>query len=178
MKTREFLKTKTLTREMVDRFLDPDKDMWSAFDAELGYVVQSYVSRDGVDRSFTVANFSPSGQRKIVNFVEQPTRINTYGNSFTQCKQVNNGEAWQEYLAAHLGEPIRNFGVGGYGVFQAYRRMLRVESSDRSAEYMILNIWSDDHFRSVYKFNGLHYPDPGFTIPWAHLRLNPETRLR
>ena len=26
------------------------------------------------------------------------------------------GKTWQEYLAAHLGEPLRNFGVGGFGV--------------------------------------------------------------
>jgi hypothetical protein len=43
-------------------------------------------------------------------------RINTYGDSFTQCAQVSDGETWQEILAAHLGEPIGNFGVSGYGV--------------------------------------------------------------
>jgi hypothetical protein len=53
-------------------------------------------------------------------------RINTYGNSFTQCHQVSDGETWQEYLAAPLGEPIRNFGVGGHGVFQAYRSTLHL----------------------------------------------------
>ena len=56
---------------------------------------------------------------------DRPCRMNTYGDSFTQCHQVSDGETWQEYLAAHLGEPVRNFGVGGYGVYQAYRRMLR-----------------------------------------------------
>ena len=29
---------------------------------------------------------------------------------------MNDGETWQEYLAAHLREPIRNYGVGGYSV--------------------------------------------------------------
>ena len=47
------------------------------------------------------------------NCEEKACRINTYGNSFTQCHQVSNGEAWQEDLAAHMGEPIRNFGMGG-----------------------------------------------------------------
>ena len=36
-----------------------------------------------------------------------------------------------EYLAAHLGEPLRNFGVGGYGVYQAYRRLVREERPPR-----------------------------------------------
>ncbi len=37
-------------------------------------------------------------------------RINTYGDSFTECEQVGDGQTWQEYLAGHLGEPVRNFG--------------------------------------------------------------------
>ena len=54
-------------------------------------------------------------------------------------------------LAAHLGEPIQNFGVGGYGVYQAYRRMLRMEATDNGAEYIILYIWGDDHYRSLLR---------------------------
>jgi hypothetical protein len=32
--------------------------------------------------------------------------------SFTQYHQVSDGETWQEYLAAHLGEPVGDFGIG------------------------------------------------------------------
>jgi hypothetical protein len=38
---------------------------------------------------------------------------------YSDCHQVSDCETWQEYLAGHLGEPIRNFGMGGYGVYQA-----------------------------------------------------------
>ncbi|MDP6042551.1 MAG: hypothetical protein QGG64_28625, partial [Candidatus Latescibacteria bacterium] len=48
-------------------------------------------------------------------------------------------------------EPIRNFGMGGYGTYQAYRRMLRTEQSDLSAKNVILYIWGDDHFRSLMR---------------------------
>jgi len=72
-----------------------------------------------------------------------------YGDSFTQCHQVSDGETWQEILAAHFGEPIRNFGVGGYGVYQAYRRMRRIEATTDSALYVILNIFSADHVRNL-----------------------------
>jgi hypothetical protein len=50
-------------------------------------------------------------------YADKKCRINTYGDSFTQCHQVSDGETWQEYLAAHLGEPVRNFGMGGYGAY-------------------------------------------------------------
>jgi hypothetical protein len=84
-------------------------------------------------------------------YVGRPCRINTYGDSFTQCHQVSDGETWQEYLAAHLGEPIRNFGMGGYGAYQAYRRMVREERTDHGAKYLIFYIWGDDHIRSLLR---------------------------
>lgn len=191
--TREFLRDAVLSKEMVDRFLDPDALNFTAFDAELGYVPRNYVQRDGVDGSHTINRFLPSGARKPLNFVGLPCRINTYGNSFTQCNQVNDGESWQEYLAAHFGEPIRNFGVGGYGVYQAYRRMLRMEKTEFASEYLILNIWSDDHFRSIFKWRWLPKFEYEFVrilhggvssknetwdlfgTPWAHIQLDTES---
>ena len=54
-------------------------------------------------------------------------------------------------LAGHLGEPIRNFGMGGFGVYQAYRRMIREEQTASSVEYLIFYIWGDDHVRSLLR---------------------------
>lgn len=186
----DFLAEATLTREVIDRFLNPNAHNWAKFDSELGYILNDSVVQDGIDGSYSIYRYHESGERKILNFAKQPCRINTYGNSFTQCHQVSDGETWQEYLAAHFGEPIRNFGVGGYGFYQAYRRMLREEKKQPS-EYVILNIWSDDHFRSIYKWRWIHIPGFRQNIPmknlseteacmfhanpWAHLRLNPET---
>ena len=136
--TREWLSKATLTKEMVNRFLDPDaRNIW-AFDSELGFRVRSCIRKDGVDGSQIVTHIEPSGERRMVNCADRPCRINTYGNSFNMSQQVSDGESWQEYLAAHLGEPIRNFGVGGYGVYQAYRRMLREERTESAAEYIVL----------------------------------------
>lgn len=189
---REFLRDATLTREIVDRFLDPDALNITVFDPELGYRPRDFVTQDGVDGSYTINRFLPTGERRPLNFVGLPCRINTYGNSFTQCIQTSDGESWQEYLAAHFGEPIRNFGVGGYGVYQAYRRMLRTEKTESAAEYVILNVWSDDHFRSIYKWRWLpkfQYEDSRevhgtvssknetwyfFGTPWAHMHFSPE----
>src|SRR5256885_2648577 len=68
--------------------------------------------------------------RTSIMYADRPCRINTYGDSFTQCHQVSDHETWQEYLAAHLGEPIRNFGMGGYGFYQAYRRRSEEHTSE------------------------------------------------
>jgi hypothetical protein len=41
--------------------------------------------------------------------------------------------------------------MGGFGVYQAYRRMLREERSAHGAEYVMLYIWGDDHIRSLLR---------------------------
>ena len=47
--------------------------------------------------------------------------------------------------------------MGGYGVYQGYRRMIREERTDHGAEYLIFYIWGDDHipkFRIVCPSSG------------------------
>ena len=191
LNTSQFLKQAMLTRAMVDRFLDKKAHNWAKYDPELGYLLRAGVVRDGVDNSFTIGHYDSGTARRQVNYARQPCRINTYGNSFTQCHQVSDGETWQEVLAAHFGEPIRNFGIGGYGVYQAYRRLLREEQTSAAADNIILNVWSDDHWRSMYAWRWLHIA--GFrrgldqtdmsdeqawmfhANPWSHLRFNPTT---
>ncbi|NND31916.1 MAG: hypothetical protein HKN76_04940, partial [Saprospiraceae bacterium] len=135
--------------EEIDVFLH--RDSWVQFDPEVGYILGNFLPHDGMDNSLTISTTEPDGYRTSYMYRGKPCRINTYGNSFTAGNQVSDGETWQEYLAAHLGEPIRNFGVGGFGVYQSYRRMIREESTSRGAKYNILYIWGDDHFRSLLR---------------------------
>jgi hypothetical protein len=136
------------TRE-IDVFLH--EMSWAQFDPEVGYVLGNFMPRDGMDGSSTFSTVGPNGARTRFLYRGKPCRINTYGNSFTLCHQVSDGETWQEYLAGHLGEPVRNFGMGGFGFYQAYRRMLREEQTDHAAEYVMLYIWGDDHVRSLLR---------------------------
>ena len=147
----EFIKGSVLRKDEVDLFLDPERPSWAQFDPELGYILGHYMPRDGLDGSLTISTSTPNGARTSVIYAGRPCRLNTYGNSFTQCHQVSDQETWQEYLAAHLGEPVRNFGMGGYGVYQSYRRMVRTEQSPDAAEYVLLYIWGDDHHRSLLR---------------------------
>jgi hypothetical protein len=145
----QFLREGAVPRATIDRFLRGPS--WAKFDPELGYVLGNDLPSDGVDGSATISTTGPLGARTSFMYAGKPCRINTYGDSFTQCHQVSDGETWQEALAAHLGEPIRNFGMGGYGAYQSYRRMVREESTDHGAEYLIFYIWGDDHIRSLLR---------------------------
>ncbi len=145
----QYLKESAVSRELIDRFLRGPS--WAQFDSELGYILGNYLPADGIDGSATLSTVQSNGARTSFMYAGKKCRINTYGDSFTQCHQVSDGETWQEYLAGHLGEPVRNFGMGGYGVYQAYRRMIREERTDHGAEYLIFYLWGDDHIRSLLR---------------------------
>ncbi len=147
----KYLRDSALPKGTLDTFLNPDEYSSAQFDPELGYILGNNMPRDGLDKTRTISTVQANGTRTAFMYTEKTCRINTYGNSFTQCSQTSDGETWQQYLAAHFGEPMRNFGVGGYGVYQAYRRMLKEEKTDHAAEYLVLYIWGDDHIRSLLR---------------------------
>ncbi len=175
------------TREMVDHFIrrhDAATDIpqnlsgimcnnaKSTYDAELGWLLCDGVRHSGVDGSREFYAYEADGARRVVHFADRPARLHTYGNSFTHCDQVSDGETWQEYLAAHLQEPLRNYGIGGYSVYQAYRRLRLVEER-HPAEYIILNVWDDDHYRNLDAWRSIRMGRQGrFTLP--HLRVDLE----
>ena len=176
----EYLKERR-PRAVIDGFLRGPS--WARFDPELGYVLGNYLPTDGIDGSATISTARPDGARTSFMYAGRPCRINTYGDSFTQCHQVSDGETWQEYLAAHLGEPVRNFGMGGYGAYQAYRRMVREERTDHGAKYLIFYVWGDDHIRSLLRCrHAIIYPkwdDKGGRMFhnnfWPNLEMDLET---
>jgi len=145
----EYIRETVPARREIDVFLN--EMSWAQFDRDTGYILGNYMPHDGMDGSSTISTVQSNGARTSFMYKDRPCRINTYGDSFTQCHQVSDGETWQEYLAGHLGEPVRNFGMGGLGVYQAYRRMIREEKTDLGAKYVILYIWGDDHIRSLLR---------------------------
>jgi hypothetical protein len=178
-----YLRKSVVDKKTLDVFLDPKQLSWAKFDPVTGYRLGNYLPRDGIDRSSTISTSRADGARTRHAYADKPCRINTYGDSFTLCHQVSDGETWQEYLASHLGEPIRNFGMGGFGVYQAYRRMVREEQTEHGAEYLIFYIWGDDHVRSLWRCrHAAIYPwwadDGGRAFHnnfWANIEMNLQT---
>ncbi len=176
MPSREQVKNSILGKQGPEQL---SKNKGWQFDVELGWVVCDSIRRAHRRRPqpVTFYNYEEDGARKCINFADKACRIHAYGDSFTHCDQVSNTETWEEYLAGFLYEPVRNYGVGGYSVYQAYLRMLKVEK-EHPAEYIILNIWDDDHYRNLSSWRpisfGRRIPD-NFTLP--HLRVNVEKGL-
>lgn len=51
--------------------------------------------------------------------------ISVFGDSYAFCRLVSDTETWPHYLAEHTHQPVRNYGVGNYGLDQAVLRMER-----------------------------------------------------
>ena len=172
---REFLKHLLCSRHDVDDWIAGRAFPFSKYDSELGYLHRDREFRDGIEGSISTYRYDPSGSRRMINCADKECRINTYGNSFTHCDQVSDGETWQETLAAHLCEPVRNFGVGGFSVYQAYLRMQREESRS-PAKYIIFNIFDDDHYRNLLSWHRFRFiVSPYSFLPTVpYLKVNPK----
>ncbi len=169
-----FLKTLLPTSEDIDNWLDGSAFPFCKYDRELGYLHIDRDFREGQDGANCRYRYDELDARVMFAHADKPCRINTYGNSFTSCEQVSDAETWQEVLAAHLGEPVRNYGIGGYSVYQSYLRMLR-EERRAPAKYIIFNIFDDDHCRNLhgwqrFKF-GVNKISTNPTVPHVQMGL-------
>lgn len=173
---KQYLTRLVKTRQEVDDWLVGRAFPFSKYDSELGYLHRARRFKEGMDGTICTYTYDPSDARHTIVYADRPCRINTYGNSFTSCEQVSDGETWQEVLAAHFGEPIRNYGIGAYSVYQAYLRMKREEKRN-PAQYIILNIFGDDHFRNLLSYQAIGFGKiwQHFCPPLPHLVVNLET---
>ena len=174
---RRFLESLLYARQEVDQWLAGLAFPFAKYSGEFGWLLPNAFFRDGIDESISVYTYAGTdGERTLGNYADRPCRINTYGDSFTQCHQVSDHETWQEVLAAHLHEPVRNFGIGGWSVYQAYLRMLK-EEQRTPADYLIFNIYGDDHLRNLDAWRNIRvrkhvrFIEP--TLP--HVRVNVKT---
>ena len=175
IEARDYLKRILYTRKDVDDWLAGRDFVFAKYDSGLGWLLKNAKFVEGIDGSTCIYHYERQGEgeRKMIAHAEKPCRVNTYGDSFTMCHQVNDGETWQEILASHFCEPVKNFGVGAWSVYQAYRRMLR-EEARTPADVIILNIYDDDHYRNLDAWRQIRAGrDVRFLCPTCpHLKVN------
>ena len=167
-----YLKSLLPTRDDVAGWLAGRKYPFCKYDSELGYLHIDRDFKEGLNGAVCRYRYDQLDARQMLAYADRPCRINTYGNSFTSCEQVSDGQTWQEVLARHLCEPVRNYGIGGYSVYQSYLRMLR-EEQRAPAKTIIFNIFDDDHYRNIvgwqrFKF-GVNDVSINPTVPYMQV---------
>jgi hypothetical protein len=101
------------------------------------------------------ASYDPDGARHAP-LPPAPLLAAAYGDSFTHCSEVNDGDTWPVALARQLDVDVRNYGVGGYGTGQALLRMERHLRAGRVAPILILAIYERNVERVVSAFRPLY----------------------
>ena len=92
-----------------------------SFDPELGWIRKPGTS--GIEFNYKGSSkfkISKNGSRFNPSNKFKSTKIATFGDSFTFCRQVNDHQTWQSHLAKNLKTNVLNFGVGNYGLDQSY----------------------------------------------------------
>jgi hypothetical protein len=173
---RKYLAALVPSRKEVTDWLQERAFPFGKYDSDLGYLHRNRRFKEGVQGTYCTYTYDESGARHTIMYRDKPCRINTYGNSFTSCEQVNDGQTWQETLAAQLEEPVRNYGIGGYSVYMSYLRMIREEMRN-PAPYVVFNIFDDDHYRNLISWqritNGMNWKHFHPTLPY--IKANPST---
>ena len=114
-----------------------------------------YKSRVKTDLGWDLPNRSRVDLDERLNY---PLCIDVYGDSFTFGVGVDDERVWSALLQDDLKCTVRNFGVGGFGSDQAF---LKFQSTDDSAQIVILNHLSENIVRNVNQLRNLIYPSRG-----------------
>ena len=112
------------------------------------------------------------GIRSAREFTEAPAsdtiRIAAFGDSFTANPDVDDNEAWTQVLESELGDrriraEVLNFGVGGYGMDQAYLRWQHV-GKNLSADIVIFGFQPENLHRNVSVFRPIYARHTGIPL--------------
>ncbi len=88
-------------------------------------------------------------------------RIAAFGDSFTHGDEVGNGETWAVALEArHLGLEVMNFGVGGFGLDQAFLRYQH-EGRRYKPAVVLIGFATENIYRHVNTFRPFYMPKTG-----------------
>ncbi len=87
---RAYLKSIQYTRAQLEDWISGGASLGEAYDGRLGWLFADRRVKHGVDGS--ISTYRYSGARRTIMYGDSPCRINTYGDSFTHCDQVSDGE--------------------------------------------------------------------------------------
>lgn len=144
------------SEELITKFVS------DGFDPELGWSRKPNTSKQESGKyGPTHYHMNAHGQRANPGHEHLPKLISTYGDSFTFCRQVNDNETFQHHLSTLTQTNVLNYGVGNYGLDQAYLRMQR-EYPHHKTPIVIIGVVPSTIVRiqSVWK----HYNEFGNTL--------------
>ncbi|MCA9402836.1 MAG: SGNH/GDSL hydrolase family protein [Candidatus Omnitrophica bacterium] len=160
-------------RKMVRKILDGEAK-YIAHSPKLGWTIAPNGARDEY-------RANSQGLRADHDYSLTPgdkIRIATFGDSFVHCDEVPNDQTWQEHLN-RLDSRLEtmNFGVGGYGMDQAYLRYLQ-DGKQFHPDIVLIGFMTENPTRNMTIFRPFYLPHsmlplskPRFTLKDGQLVL-------
>ena len=145
-----------LSKEGLEKFFE------HGYDSELGWIRKPNTTHEEKGKEgITKWTINDYGGRNNLEFEKINSKISTYGDSFTFCRQVNDDGTWQHWISKLQNTNVKNFGVGNYGLDQTLLRLKR-EFPNNKTETVIIGVVPDTISRivSIWK----HYYEYGNTF--------------
>ena len=139
-----------------------DKFINDGFNSFLGWDRRSLTNHDEIGKyGITKWNIDSHGSRLNPFNDNNKNYISTFGDSYTFCRQVNDNETWQFYLSQMTKSNVINWGVGNYGIDQAFLKYINKSKLIKS-KYVIIGVVPDTISRILSTWK--HYYEYGNTF--------------
>ena len=160
-----------------------EKQNYVSFDATLGWSIKA----NGFSKLYQANSSAIRSDREYtITPPEDISRISAFGDSFTHCDEVKNNETWQASMErSDSSVEVLNFGVGGFGLDQAYLRYLK-DGAHYQSDFVLIGFMRENIKRNVNIFRpfyrqrgGISFTKPRFQIKDGRLALihNPMKKL-
>jgi hypothetical protein len=145
------------------KFTDPVK---GSYDSELGWTRPPNTSKTekflGLTKSYSIDSH---GSRVNPSFEDKPAKVLVFGDSYAFCREVNDDETFEHFLANKMNANVLNFGVGNYGMDQALLRFERVVNDKeiiKDATHVVMAVVPETLSRNLACWK--HYNEFGNTF--------------
>jgi hypothetical protein len=153
-----------------------DKFILNSFDKELGWVKKpNSIGTEKGKNGKIIFHIDDKGSRE--NFVDFKTSIVTFGDSYTFCKQVEDNQTWQACLSKNLDDKVLNYGVGNYGIDQAFLYYKR-QKLPETTKIVILGFVPEticriqSYWKHYLEFGNIFAFKPRFSLDNGQLKLH------
>lgn len=135
------------------------------YDPELGWDVFPGTLRtdtNTVGLEWTYSINEAGGRGPLPN--EQPALLSAYGCSYTFGHEVDDDQTWPHYLSGLVDAPVLNFGVGTFGMDQAFLKLTRNFENDLRTPAVVYTVWSGNLPRLLNTYRPFFRPETGFKL--------------
>lgn len=140
-------------RSMVQKLLDGE-EKYITHSPRLGWTIMP----NGTTDDYQANSQGIRADKDYGSKPEKKIRIATFGDSFVHCDEVTNDQTWQEHLN-NLDDQLEtiNFGVGGYGMDQAYLRYLE-DGQKFAPDIVLIGFMTENPTRNMSIFRPFYLP--------------------